>query len=298
MLGRHPAVCLAQLRLSLVCLFVIRKFIDVHDMRTQRDHCSISILCFAMLAMPRSKKLWEIFVLSFFLFSFCLFVILLLGLVRSMCSNPRDPLRYVHQCALPFCDPLVSLSAGFCQRRPSRSSKVQLMLVFAFIYDVFLGTLHVSHAGLIFNFTVRDHSAHRSSASQELRTALGRASYYGKIKSYNPLRGFGFISSEAFPDQDVFVLWSELPGGFGPAGSPCQFSVSMDEKGPAAKRVVLLGAGRQIQQMKWMMGYGCYSGFNEGTTCWDFQMRGTCARAAEGKCRWDSDGNLARRGFE
>ncbi len=115
---------------ALPCLFVIRKFIDVHDMRTQRDHCSISILCFAMLAMPQSKKLWEIFVLSFFLFSFCLFVILLLGLVRSMCSNPRDPLRYVHQCALPFCDPLVSLSAGFCQRRPSRSSKVQLMLVF------------------------------------------------------------------------------------------------------------------------------------------------------------------------
>lgn len=32
-----------------------------------------------------------------------------------MCSHPRDPLWHVHQHALPFCGPLVSLSHGFCQ---------------------------------------------------------------------------------------------------------------------------------------------------------------------------------------
>jgi len=52
--------------------------------------------------------------------------------------------------------------------------------------------------------------------------------YYGWIKSYNSARGFGFICSEAF-EQDIFVLWSELPGGFGPVGCSCMFNVSMDE---------------------------------------------------------------------
>ena len=114
--------------------------------------------------------------------------------------------------------------------------------------------------------------------------------YYGQIKSYNPSKGFGFISSEAFPDQDIFVLRSELPGGFGPEGSPCKFSVSMDEKGPAAKRVMLLGAaGSQIQQMKWMMGYGGWGkGFGKGKssgdkTCWDFKKSGSCPRGDECK---------------
>ena len=102
-------------------------------------------------------------------------------------------------------------------------------------------------------------------------------SYYGSIKSYNPWKGYGFISSKAFPDQDVFVFWSELPGGFGPEGSPCKFRVSMDEKGPAAKKVMLLGAaGNQIQQMKWMLGYG-YRGFGGFGKCrWEPCKAGVC----------------------
>ena len=112
-------------------------------------------------------------------------------------------------------------------------------------------------------------------------------SYYGSIKSYHPSKGFGFISSEAFPDQDVFVFWSNLPGGFGPDGSPCKFSISMDEKGPAAKKVMLLGAvGAQVWQMKWMMGYSDFGKRSSDKTCWDLKKHGTCARAAEGKCRW------------
>eukprot|EP00438_Fugacium_kawagutii_P022867 Skav226463 [mRNA] locus=scaffold1781:105375:105953:+ [translate_table: standard] len=121
--------------------------------------------------------------------------------------------------------------------------------------------------------------------------ASEETSYYGQIKSYNPQKGFGFISSEAFPN-DVFVLRSELPGGFGPEGSSCKFVVSMDEKGPSAKKVMLLGAaGSQIQQIKWMMGgwKGKGKGGKSGgdKTCWDLKKTGTCARAAEGKCLWE-----------
>lgn len=132
--------------------------------------------------------------------------------------------------------------------------------------------------------------------AENAKVVGSETSYYGQIKSYNPSKGFGFISSEAFPEQDVFVLRSELPGGFGPEGSSCKFNVSMDEKGPAAKKVMLLGAaGSQIQQIKWMMGggFGGFKGFGKGKgksgdkTCWDFKKTGTCARAAEGKCLWE-----------
>ena len=116
------------------------------------------------------------------------------------------------------------------------------------------------------------------------------ASYFGQIKSYNPTKGFGFISTDAFPDQDVFVLRSELPGGFGPEGGQCKFTVSMDEKGPAAKRVMLLGsAGSQVQQMKMMMGYGGWGkGFGKGKgaadqTCWDVKKTGKCPRLEKGE---------------
>ena len=57
-----------------------------------------------------------------------------------------------------------------------------------------------------------------------------KASYYGHIQSYNHSRGFGFISSEAFPQQDVFLFWPQLRGGFGPEGSPCKFIFAMVTK--------------------------------------------------------------------
>jgi len=83
------------------------------------------------------------------------------------------------------------------------------------------------------------------------------ATYHGEIKSFNGNKGYGFIGCEAFPGQDVFVLKSELPGGFAPQGGHCKFKVKMEEKGPAACEVQLLGAaGNQYQQMKEFMGYG------------------------------------------
>ncbi|CAE8631921.1 unnamed protein product [Polarella glacialis] len=130
--------------------------------------------------------------------------------------------------------------------------------------------------------------------------------YFGEIKSFNQMKGYGFISCEAFPGQDVFVLRSELPGGYGPQGGYCKFKATVEEKGPSAKEVQLLGAaGNQMQQMKQMMmgGYGGawggkgggmpwgpYSGGKGGgkgksddNTCWDFKKTGACPRGAECK---------------
>eukprot|EP00439_Symbiodinium_sp_Y106_P080612 s162_g19.t1 len=47
-------------------------------------------------------------------------------------------------------------------------------------------------------------------------TVLGspeELSYFGQIKSFNPNKGYGFITCEAFPGKDIFVLKSELPAG-------------------------------------------------------------------------------------
>eukprot|EP00434_Breviolum_minutum_P029979 symbB.v1.2.026510.t1/scaffold2652.1/size73958/2 len=106
-------------------------------------------------------------------------------------------------------------------------------------------------------------------------------SFFGEIKSFNPTKGYGFISCEAFPDKDIFVLKSELPGGFGPQGGLCKFKVSQEDKGPSAKEVMLLGsAGNQVQQMK-AMGYGGYTwgkgdwgGKGWGGKGWDWGGKG------------------------
>lgn len=81
------------------------------------------------------------------------------------------------------------------------------------------------------------------------------ASYFGEIKSFNPMKGYGFISSPAFPEQDVFLLKTDLPGQHGPAGTPVKFKVVLEAKGYAAKEVMLLcEAGKQVQMMNQMMG--------------------------------------------
>eukprot|EP00435_Cladocopium_sp_Y103_P049680 s1518_g15.t1 len=102
------------------------------------------------------------------------------------------------------------------------------------------------------------------------------ATYHGEIKSFNPNKGYGFVGCEAFPGQDVFVLKSEIPGGFAPQGGRmgflrpcerhCKFKVKTDsEKGPAATEVQLLGAaGNQYQQMKQLAFYGGFKGFGKG----------------------------------
>ena len=78
-------------------------------------------------------------------------------------------------------------------------------------------------------------------------------------------------------EQDIFVLKSELPGGYGPIGGQCKFKVAEEGKGPSAKDVMLLGAaGQQAQQMKSMTYVGSYGGkgWDKGSwgkgSGWDF----------------------------
>ncbi|OLQ02523.1 hypothetical protein AK812_SmicGene14627 [Symbiodinium microadriaticum] len=85
------------------------------------------------------------------------------------------------------------------------------------------------------------------SAAQTPGVTIQIAFYAGEIKRFNPVKGYGFISCEAFPEQDVFVLKSELPQGFGPEGGRCKFKVAKEEKGPVAKQVQLLGAAEQMR---------------------------------------------------
>eukprot|EP00931_Biecheleriopsis_adriatica_P022796 TRINITY_DN1454_c0_g1_i12.p1 TRINITY_DN1454_c0_g1~~TRINITY_DN1454_c0_g1_i12.p1 ORF type:complete len:249 (+),score=89.64 TRINITY_DN1454_c0_g1_i12:74-820(+) len=88
--------------------------------------------------------------------------------------------------------------------------------------------------------------------------------YHGEIKSFLYGKGYGFIGSDAFPDKDIFVLRSELPGGFGPQGGLVKFKVKTEEKGPAATDVQLLGAaGSQFQAMRMWGGKG-FKGFGKG----------------------------------
>ncbi|CAE8592163.1 unnamed protein product [Polarella glacialis] len=157
-------------------------------------------------------------------------------------------------------------------------------------------------------FTVAQGERGSQATDVTVLVAPAEASYFGEIKSFNQMKGYGFISCEAFPGQDIFVLRSELPGGFGPEGGHCRFKVTTEEKGPSAKEVQLLGAaGNQVQQMTQMMGFGGgygggfggkgggmpwgpYSGGKGGgkgksddNTCWDFKKTGACPRGTECK---------------
>jgi cold shock CspA family protein len=155
-------------------------------------------------------------------------------------------------------------------------------------------------------FNVSNSEKGSSATDCTVLVAPDEASYLGEIKSFNVGKGYGFISSEAFPGQDVFVLKTELPGGFGPQGGHCKFKVKFEAKGPTASDVQLLGAaGNQVQIMKQMnpfmvasfggkgAGWGgkgvwkpMFSKFGKGTgksadpTCWDLKKTGMCPRGA------------------
>ncbi|CAL1148291.1 unnamed protein product [Cladocopium goreaui] len=75
------------------------------------------------------------------------------------------------------------------------------------------------------------------------------ASYFGEIKSFNSMKGYGFITSEAFPNQDIFLLKTDIQDGYAPGGCPCRFKVTMEEKGPRAQEVQLLGQAAQDMSM-------------------------------------------------
>eukprot|EP00933_Yihiella_yeosuensis_P059820 TRINITY_DN6151_c0_g2_i1.p1 TRINITY_DN6151_c0_g2~~TRINITY_DN6151_c0_g2_i1.p1 ORF type:complete len:197 (-),score=66.81 TRINITY_DN6151_c0_g2_i1:235-777(-) len=111
-------------------------------------------------------------------------------------------------------------------------------------------------------FTIQQTEKGSAAAGVTALKAPEEMTYFGEIKRFNPNSGYGFITSVAFT-EDIFVLRSELPGGFGPEGGHCKFKVTDEAKGKAAKEVQLLGAaGDQAQQMKAMT--GGWGGFGGG----------------------------------
>jgi len=87
--------------------------------------------------------------------------------------------------------------------------------------------------------------------------AEDEAQYFGTIVSFNATKGYGFISCEAFPGKDVFVMKSDLPDGFAPTGGHCKFKVKMQDRGACAADVHLLqAAGNQLPEMKQTIGMG------------------------------------------
>eukprot|EP00931_Biecheleriopsis_adriatica_P059408 TRINITY_DN3554_c0_g1_i6.p1 TRINITY_DN3554_c0_g1~~TRINITY_DN3554_c0_g1_i6.p1 ORF type:complete len:265 (-),score=68.30 TRINITY_DN3554_c0_g1_i6:271-1014(-) len=121
-----------------------------------------------------------------------------------------------------------------------------------------------------------------------------QAQYFGEVKSFNPNKGFGFITSEAFPGQDVFVLKTEIPGQYAATGNQCKFTVVHEVKGIMAKGVQLLGeAGNQANMMKGMMS-GMKGGWGGGS--WGGGMGGSWGGAGKGAAKgsWGGDGGAGK----
>ncbi|CAK9077291.1 unnamed protein product [Durusdinium trenchii] len=124
---------------------------------------------------------------------------------------------------------------------------------------------HCLSKGMSVSFTVTQGEKGQQATEVKVLVPPEEAVYHGEVKSFNPNKGYGFIGCDAFPGQDVFVLKSEIPGGFAPQGGHCKFKVKQEsEKGPAATEVQLLGAaGNQYQQMKQMAFYSGFKGFGK-----------------------------------
>eukprot|EP00931_Biecheleriopsis_adriatica_P059407 TRINITY_DN3554_c0_g1_i5.p1 TRINITY_DN3554_c0_g1~~TRINITY_DN3554_c0_g1_i5.p1 ORF type:complete len:266 (-),score=80.44 TRINITY_DN3554_c0_g1_i5:271-1014(-) len=118
--------------------------------------------------------------------------------------------------------------------------------------------------------------------------------YFGEVKSFNPNKGFGFITCEAFPGQDVFVLKTEIQGGYADKGYQCKFTTVTEAKGIMAKGVQLLGeAGNQANMMKGMMS-GMKGGWGGGS--WGGGMGGSWGGAGKGAAKgsWGGDGGAGK----
>jgi len=82
----------------------------------------------------------------------------------------------------------------------------------------------------------------------------GEKVYMGAVKSWNPDKGWGFITcpeTQAIYEKDIFVMRSEMHGGHADRGQTVRFSVKTGDKGPEATQVMPYG---QTQQRGGMMG--------------------------------------------
>jgi cold shock CspA family protein len=83
--------------------------------------------------------------------------------------------------------------------------------------------------------------------------------FFGPVKGFDPQKGWGFISCDLASQtygKDVFLTGKQLPGGLAPEGTQVQFTVRMEEKGPAAQNVRILSMGKGLGMMGMNMGKG------------------------------------------
>ena len=59
----------------------------------------------------------------------------------------------------------------------------------------------------------------------------------GKVKWFDPVKGYGFIEQEN--GQDLFVHKNEVQGGDLREGDSVEFEVGQSQKGPCATEVVI-----------------------------------------------------------
>lgn len=98
--------------------------------------------------------------------------------------------------------------------------------------------------------------------------------FFGTIKGFDPHRGWGFIDSDLAKQiygKDVFVAGKQIVGVLAPEGRQVQFTVRMEEKGPAANSVRFLDMGKGYAGGKGMsMGMGKGYGMDQ----WAIQQWG------------------------
>jgi cold shock CspA family protein len=94
----------------------------------------------------------------------------------------------------------------------------------------------------------------------------GLQSFFGEVKSYNPSKGFGFITSpasESIFGKDVFVMKSDFDSQFFSQGTQVQFKAKMGERGPLAIDVKVL------DQSSGASANGGGKGWDNGKGSWD-----------------------------
>eukprot|EP00441_Pelagodinium_beii_P042989 CAMPEP_0197639722 /NCGR_PEP_ID=MMETSP1338-20131121/14252_1 /TAXON_ID=43686 ORGANISM="Pelagodinium beii, Strain RCC1491" /NCGR_SAMPLE_ID=MMETSP1338 /ASSEMBLY_ACC=CAM_ASM_000754 /LENGTH=374 /DNA_ID=CAMNT_0043212491 /DNA_START=96 /DNA_END=1220 /DNA_ORIENTATION=+ len=128
-----------------------------------------------------------------------------------------------------------------------------------------------------FNVTQSEKGARATNVKVLTVGADGQQSFFGELASFNPSKGFGFISSTASEQvfgKDCFVMRSEFGEAWPEEGMHVQFKAKMGERGPIASDVRVLdppgGKGGGMA----MMPFGGFGGKGFGMGFGDFGKGG------------------------